>query len=147
MRNEAQLPIAEVNHVGRLRLTPGPAIGSFIDLLLIDITREMAQKIASRVADAVFPARILGTRGKTVTINRNDTSGIKVGQVWEVFVLGDELVDPDTGDKSREEVFVGTVKVTRVTPQNSQAEILEDTGIDKLALVRLKDDVAEPEAE
>jgi hypothetical protein len=34
-----------------------------------------------------------------------------------------------------------------VTPQNSQAEIIEDTGIDKLALVRLKDDVAEPTEE
>jgi len=122
-------------------------VGESSDVLLTDITREMAQKIASRVSDAVFPARVLAKREKVVTINRNDSSGIKVGQVWEVFVLGDELVDPDTGDKSREEVLVGKVKVTRVTPQNSQAEILEDTGIDKLALVRLKDDVAEPEAE
>ncbi|MFA6962105.1 MAG: hypothetical protein WC205_15225 [Opitutaceae bacterium] len=121
--------------------------GESSDALLIDITREMAQKIASRVSDAVFPARVLAKRDKVVTINRNDTSGIKVGQVWEVFILGDELVDPDTGDKSREEVLVGKVKVSRVSPQNSQAEILEDTGIDKLALVRLKDDVADPEAE
>lgn len=121
--------------------------GESSDILLTDITREMAQKIASRVADAVFPARILAKRDKVVTINRNDSSGIKVGQVWEVFTLGDELVDPDTGEKSREEVLVGQVKITRVTPQNSQAEILEDTGIDKLALARLKDDVAEPAAE
>ena len=121
--------------------------GESSDILLTDITREMAQKIASRVADAIFPARVLAKRDKVVTINRNDTSGIKVGQVWEVFILGDELVDPDTGDKTREEVLVGKVKVSRVTPQNSQAEIVEDTGIDKLALVRLKDDVAEPAAE
>ncbi len=122
-------------------------VGESSDVLLIDITREMAQKIASRVADSVFPARILGTRGKVVTINRNDTSGIKVGQVWEVFILGEDLVDPDTGEKTREEVLVGTVKITRVTPQNSQGEIIEDTGIDKLALVRLKDDVADPETD
>lgn len=122
-------------------------VGESSDILLTEITREMAQKIASRVSDAVFPARILAKRDKTVTINRNDTTGIKVGQVWEVFVLGEDLVDPDSGEKTREEVFVGTVKVNRVTPQNSQAEILEDTGIDKLAIVRLKDDVAEPEAE
>ena len=121
--------------------------GESSDILLTDITREMAQKIASRVADAIFPARVLAKRDKVVTINRNDTSGIKVGQVWEVFILGDELVDPDTGDKTREEVLVGKVKVSRVTPQNSQAEIIEDTGIDKLALVRLKDEVAEPAAE
>jgi hypothetical protein len=122
-------------------------VGESSDILLTDITREMAQKIASRVSDAVFPARILSKRDKTVTINRNDSTGIKVGQVWEVFVFGEDLVDPDTGDKTREEIFVGTVKINRVTPQNSQAEIVEDTGIDKLAIVRLKDDVADPEVE
>ncbi|MBW8780654.1 MAG: hypothetical protein JF599_02030 [Verrucomicrobia bacterium] len=116
-------------------------VGESSDVLLTDVTREMAQKIASRVADAVFPARVIGKRDKVVTINRNDTSGIKVGQVWEVFTLGGDLVDPDTGEKTREEVFVGKVKISRVTPQNSQADIIEDTGIDRLALVRLKDDV------
>ena len=122
-------------------------VGESSDVLLNDITREMAQKIASRVADAVFPARVIGKRDKVVTINRNDTSGIKVGQVWEVFALGDELVDPDTGEKTREEIVVGKVKVSRVTPQNSQADILEDTGIDRLAIVRLKDDVPDAAVE
>jgi hypothetical protein len=121
--------------------------GESSDILLTDITREMAQKIASRVADAVFPARIIGKRDTVVTINRNDTSGIKVGQVWEVFTLGGELVDPDTGEKTREEVYVGKVKISRVTPQNSQADIIEDTGIDRLAIVRLKDDVPDQPAE
>lgn len=118
-------------------------VGEASDGLMIAATREMAQKIASRAADAIYPARVLAKRDRLVTINRNDQSGVKVGQVWEVFVLGDELVDPDTGDKSREEVLVGQVKISRITPQNSQAEILEDTGIDRGALVRLKDDVAE----
>lgn len=116
-------------------------VGEESDDLLIQAVSEMAQKIASRVADVVSPARVIGKRDKIVTINRNDQSGIKVGQTWEVFILGDEMVDPDTGDKSREEVLVGTVKITRVTPQNSQAEVIEDTGIDKGAVLRLKDDV------
>jgi hypothetical protein len=116
-------------------------------VLLIDATREMAQKIATRAADAIYPARILAKRDKIVTINRNDQAGVKVGQVWEVFVYGDEIVDPDTGEKSKEEVFVGTVKISRVTPQNSQAEIVDDNGIDRGALIRLKDDVAEEKDE
>lgn len=116
-------------------------VGEGSDDLLIQAVSEMAQKIASRAADVISPARVIGKRDKIVTINRNDQSGIKIGQVWEVFILGDEMVDPDTGDKTREEVLVGKVKVTRVTPQNSQAEAVEDTGIDKGAIVRLKDDV------
>lgn len=112
-------------------------VGEASDDLMIKAVAEMAQKIAVRAADVVSPARVIGKRDKIVTINRNDQSGIEVGQVWEVFMLGDELVDPDTGEKSREEVLVGKVKVTRVTPQNSQAEIVEDTGIDRGAVVRL----------
>lgn len=116
-------------------------VGEGSDDLLIQAVGEMAQKIAGRAAEVISPARVIGKRDKIVTINRNDQSGIKVGQTWEVFILGDEMVDPDTGDKTREEVLVGTVKVTRVTPQNSQAEIVEDTGVDRGAIIRLKDDV------
>lgn len=116
-------------------------VGEGSDALMIEAVGDLAQKIAMRVADVVSPARILAKRDKVVTINRNDESGIKAGQVWEVLVLGDELTDPDTGDVSREEVYVGKVKVTRVTPQNSQAEIIEDTGIDRGAVVRLLEDV------
>jgi len=115
------------------------AVGEQSDALLMDAVRDLAQKIAGRTTDAVYPARILNKRDKVVTINRNDQSGIAVGQVWEVYALGDELVDPDTGEKTREEVLVGKVKVTRVTPQNSQAEIVEDTGIDRGAIVRRLD--------
>jgi hypothetical protein len=116
-------------------------VGEGSDDLIIQAVSEMAQKIAGRAADVISPARVIGKRDKFVTINRNDQSGIKVGQVWEVFILGDEMEDPDTGDKSREEVLVGQVKVSRVTPQNSQAEIVEDTGVDRGAVVRLKEDV------
>ena len=115
-------------------------VGEATDDLMIQAVSEMAQKIAVRTADVVSPARIIGRRDRIVTINRNDESGIQVGQTWEVFTLGDELVDPDTGDKTREEVRVGKVKVTRVTPQNSQAEILEDTGVDRGAVVHLMEE-------
>ena len=121
--------------------------GEASDELLIQAVREMAQKIASRAADAIYPARIIGKRDKTVTINRNDQSGVKVGQVWEAFIYGDELEDPDTGEVTREEVYVGTVKISRVTPQNSQALIEEDSGVDRGAVIRLKDDIEEQEEE
>lgn len=118
-------------------------VGEASDDLMIQAVGELAQKVAMRAAEVVSPVRILARRDKTVTINRNDESGIKVGQIWEVFMLGDELTDPDTGETSREEVLVGKVKVTRVTAQNSQGEVLEDTGIDKNAVLRLAEDAPE----
>lgn len=122
-------------------------VGEASDDLINQATRELSQKLAMRAIDFIYPARILARRDQTVTINRNDQAGVKVGQVWEVLTLGEEMVDPDTGDSIREEVYVGKVKITRVTPQFSQAEIIEDTGIDRGAVVRLVEDVDDAEQE
>ncbi|MFM1850769.1 MAG: hypothetical protein RIS54_453 [Verrucomicrobiota bacterium] len=120
-------------------------VGEASDDLINQATRDLSNKLAMRAVDFIYPARVLTRRDQTVTINRNDQSGIKIGQVWEVLAQGEELVDPDTGESMREEVFVGTVKVTRVTPQYSQAEIVEDAGIDRGAVVRLLQDVDDVE--
>jgi curli biogenesis system outer membrane secretion channel CsgG len=112
--------------------------GELSDALLVSLTRRMAEKVAQRVADIAFPARILAKTGKIVTINRGDGTGIAVGQLWEVFALGEELTDPDTGASlGREEVSVGQVRIQRVTPRTAQGEVSgEDLGIDRGAVVR-----------
>lgn len=112
--------------------------GELSDALLVSLTRRMSEKIAQRVADTAFPARILAKTGKIVTINRGDGTGIAAGQLWEVFALGEELIDPDTGvSLGREEVPVGKIRIQRVTPRTAQGEISgEDLGIDRGAVVR-----------
>ena len=112
--------------------------GELSDSLLLALTRRMSEKVAQRVADVAYPARILAKTGKIVTINRGDGTGIAAGQLWEVFALGEELVDPDTGASlGREEVSVGKVRVQRVTPRTAQAEVTgDDLGIDRGAVVR-----------
>ncbi len=112
--------------------------GELSDGLLVALTRRMSEKIAERVADVAFPARILAKTGKTVTINRGDGTGIAAGQLWEVFALGEELIDPDTGvSLGREEMAVGQIRIQRVTPRTAQGEISgEDLGIDRGAIVR-----------
>lgn len=108
------------------------------DALLVDAVRESAEKLATRVADVVFPVRVLIKRDKQITINRGEGAGVEVGQLWNVYALGEDLVDPDTKESlGREEVLVGKARITNVTPKTSAAEILEDTGIDKGAVLRL----------
>ncbi|NUN24221.1 MAG: hypothetical protein HUU09_12275 [Candidatus Jettenia caeni] len=105
--------------------------------LLVTIAREMAGKIANRVADVIFPPRVLSKRDKQVTINRGDGTDVAVGQVWNVFAVGEELVDPDTKESlGREEVLIGKVKIISILPKTSTAEILEDFGINKDTLLR-----------
>ena len=118
-------------------------VGEASDDLINQATRELAEKLAMRAVDFIYPARLLAVRGQIATINRNDQAGIKVGQVWEVLAQGEALVDPDTGDVINEEVYVGKVQVVRVTPLYSQAKIVEDFGIDRGAVVRLLTDVDE----
>jgi curli biogenesis system outer membrane secretion channel CsgG len=111
--------------------------GELSDEMMVAIARNMAEKIANHVADVVFPVKVLIKRENMVTINRGEGGGVAEGDVFNVYAQGEELKDPDTGEVlGKEEVKVGRVKITQVNPKSSQAEILEDAGIDKGAVLR-----------
>lgn len=119
------------------QLALSDADGKLSDSLLVALTRRMAEKIAQRVVDVGYPARVVAKTGKTVTVNRGDGTGIAVGQLWDAFALGEDMIDPDTGvSLGREELAVGKVRITRVTPTVSQGEISEDFGIERGAVLR-----------
>lgn len=113
------------------------ADGDLNEALITEIATELSDRVTNRVVDVIYPAKIIARTDKQVTINRGDGTGIERGQVWDVYALGEELIDPDTGEKlGSEEVKVGTVRVTDVTPKFSRAEVVEDTGVDTGAVVR-----------
>ena len=112
--------------------------GDSKDELLLTLTRQAAEKSAQRVVDVVFPAKIVALRDKVVTINRGDGTTVAIGQVWDVFALGPELKDPDTGASlGREEVKSGKVRITSIAPLTSKGEVVEDQGLDKGQILRL----------
>jgi len=111
--------------------------GDLNEALLVEIARKMADKIAHRVTDVIFPPKVLSKRDNQITINRGDGTDIASGQIWDIFAVGDELIDPDTNESlGREEILVGKVKIVNILPKVSTAEIIEDHGIDKGAIVR-----------
>jgi len=113
--------------------------GDLSDRLLVAITREMAERVALRVIDVTHPATVIAKTGNQVTINRGDGAGMVPGETWEVFAVGEELIDPATGmSLGREEVPVGEVVVNRVNPLVSTARIEEDFGIERLHVLRRK---------
>jgi len=112
--------------------------GDLNEDLLTAMARLMSQKISDRVIDVLRPAKIIARTDQTVTINRGDGTNIAIGQVWEVFALGQELKDPDTGASlGREEVKVGKVRISSVEPLFSKGEVVEDHGVDKDQICRL----------
>jgi curli biogenesis system outer membrane secretion channel CsgG len=111
--------------------------GELSDEMMVAVSRTMAEKIANRVTDVIYPAKVLAKRDTVVTINRGEGAGVAVGDVFNVFALGDEMIDPDTKESlGRDETKVGKVKITEVTPKFSKAEALEDTGINTGAILR-----------
>ncbi|PTX98517.1 hypothetical protein [Opitutus sp. ER46] len=111
--------------------------GDLSDALLQKVVTAIADATANRVTDVIFPAKIITRTDKQVTINRGDGTAIAVGQVWEVFALGKELRDPDTGEVlERERLNVGKIRITRVNPKTSLAEVIEDNGVTDGAIVQ-----------
>jgi curli biogenesis system outer membrane secretion channel CsgG len=111
--------------------------GELSDALLLQIVGQVADATANRVADVIFPAKIVSKINDQVTINRGDGTAIAAGQVWEVYALGQEIKDPDTGEiLDRERMLVGKVRIVRVNPKTSLAAILEDRGVDNGAIVQ-----------
>ena len=93
---------------------------------------QMAKKVSAILADqfvdSVYPMKVVkrDRRGQ-VFINRGKDGGLKIGQVYEVFYAGEELIDPDTGESlGASEEFVGKVKITRINPKMTIAKIIAE---------------------
>jgi curli biogenesis system outer membrane secretion channel CsgG len=111
--------------------------GELSDEMMVAVSRTLAEKIAVHVVDVVFPAKIIARRDTQVTVNRGEGAGVAVGDVFNVFALGDEMIDPDTKESlGRDEVKVGKIKITEVDPKFSKADVVEDTGINTGAILR-----------
>ena len=100
------------------------------DDLMPGLAREMAEKVALRVVDVAFPVKVIDIEEKTVTLNRGDGGGIKVGEVWSVFGPAKSITDPDTGTViKRKGKLLGKIRITSVDPDSSQGDLVEGEGI------------------
>ena len=113
---------------------------------LTKITDRLAADILNRIVDVIYPAKVVAKLGTQITINRGEGAGTAVGQTWTVYALGEEITDPDTGEKlGRNEAAIGKIKITSVTPKLSYGETVEDTGIAVGNIVRPQQASEQPE--
>lgn len=102
-----------------------PFLQSEIDNLIIDLYRAAGSRMVQRTLEAVYPVRLLEVLDGTAVLNRGE-GAIAAGDEFEVYVLGKAYVDPDTGETlGQGETKVARLRVTRVAPKFSEAEILE----------------------
>lgn len=104
------------------------------------ISKKIAAQMADQLVDSVFPMKVINAQGNQVWINRGQDGGLKPGDILIVFSPGVELIDPDTGENlGSAESEVGTIKVTRVNPKFTIAElhkIAAGTTVEKGFIIR-----------
>ena len=112
--------------------------GNLTDAIIAMLSRSICTSISLKISDIIFPAKIIGKSGKNVMFNRGEGTGVSVGDIFEVFALGEAMIDPDTGENlGAEETLIGVVRVTAVLPKFSKAVIVgEDNGIAKTQILR-----------
>lgn len=113
---------------------------------LVELAKEMAQKLSRELVGLLRPAKVLSLTGKQILINRGSDAGFNSGDLVEVYATQD-VKDDDTGEIFRNEVPVGQAKIVRLDKKQSFAMIFgEDVGIVKGCIVRpLKQDAAAAE--
>ncbi len=105
--------------------------------LLTKVADEAARQLVSRTLDCLSPPRVIAKTGVQITFNRGKDFGYPVGELLEVFALGEALKDPETGAPlGTEEVLVGLARVIRVNNRVSIAQVVDDRGIEKMCVIR-----------
>lgn len=92
------------------------------------LSNEVSAQLADQFVNAVYPMKVVKRdRRGDVVINRGKDGGLKVGQVYEVFYAGEEMIDPDTGNSlGSSEEYVGKVKISRINPKFTIAKVIEE---------------------
>jgi len=109
------------------------------NVVLGTVAEKLATQATAVIVDSLAPARVIGYTMGQVTFNRSATNGVAAGQIYELFAPGSAMVDPDTGEQlGAEEVHVGWARVTDAGTRFSTAQAIEDRGIDRGCMLRLR---------
>jgi curli biogenesis system outer membrane secretion channel CsgG len=80
------------------------------------------ERISHRLSDVPFQAHVIRAKGRSVLINAGEQTGVSVGDEFRVFGVGEEIVDPITGESlGVEEEELGVLRVTQVKERYARA--------------------------
>lgn len=120
----AQVSISDAD-VSDENLKALPDGGDPTERVLDAVAQQTAAGVACRIVNVAFPAKVLAATSGTVSINRGDGGCVKSGTTWLIFSPGQELIDPDTGEKlGHQEIEVGALTITDVQPRLSRARLV-----------------------
>jgi hypothetical protein len=107
----------------------GTIIGMATDTVLSDMVEKIQQALPPQrdMESTIGAAVIVSVDEAEVYINRGFEDGIRVGDQFDVYARGEELLDPETGEVlGHSDRKVGTIRVVFVKSAHlSRAEVVE----------------------
>lgn len=93
------------------------------------MSKKIAADLANQFVASVYPMKVVKRlQNGQIILNRGADGGLKVGDKLSVFSVGEELIDPDTGESlGSSEEFIATAKVLRINPKITFAKIITET--------------------
>ncbi|MBS91792.1 MAG: hypothetical protein CMM95_01885 [Rickettsiales bacterium] len=89
------------------------------------LAEELAFEIGEIVLTSIYPIRILNASSSQVVLGQGGKT-LNKGDIFKVYQLGKELIDPYTKESlGREEIEVAVIQINNVKPKTSDAKILE----------------------
>lgn len=86
--------------------------------------KTLATKIVHESMEVIYPIRIINISGSKIYINQGGKT-VSKGDRFDVFSLGEELIDPYTNESlGQEEVKIGAIVVKQVKPKYAIAEVV-----------------------
>jgi curli biogenesis system outer membrane secretion channel CsgG len=104
------------------------------------VVNKVVELVTASMAKVPWAGKIIAVNpDKTVSIKPGAKGGVAVGDVFTVYSVGADVVDPETGlSLGAEETKAGTIEVIDVKDQFAKAKVVSGTGFKKLDSVKEK---------
>lgn len=87
-----------------------------------EVIKDTVDKIVSAMAKVPFQCKVIKATAPTIVLNVGEEGGISVGDRYEIWSIGEAMIDPDSGaNLGSEREKIGVVKVEKVNPKFSTA--------------------------
>ena len=91
------------------------------------LLEEVAARMVDELTENIYPPRVTQVIGPGQFVVNRGGNTVEAGSVFEVFAVGDWLLDPDTGERLDQlEISVGIARIVTVKPKYSVAELISD---------------------
>jgi hypothetical protein len=89
------------------------------------LASEVSIKATNAIVNYVYPIQVVRAEHGDIFLNRGESGGLNVGDIWEIESAGEVLVDPTNNENlGSSETPLGRVRVIRIAPRFSVAQAI-----------------------